>query len=221
MKWSLLQDLTYVIPQMEPEQKEAFTSSKINLVERTHFKVVPLRQGKWLINTKHFRHNTAKCNKQPKLVFLKKQGVHMLKGKTRKEKKTQQQTSTHGCSTGTMRGWVGWHSTVSCKETAIGRVKKGFNDSDNNNFEIFTWNGIKERWRKVQETKVNHRTKTTSCEGEARHRACDTKAAQMQLVKTILQPHKIVSSTTKHLEPTVLKQTRKQQQKTFWEVLPQ
>ena len=37
----------------------------------------------------------------------------------------------------------------------------------------------------------------------------------MRLVKTILQPHKIVNSATKHLELTVLKQkqtTRKQQQ---------
>ena len=67
MKWSLLQDLAYAIPQMEPEQKDAFTSSKINLGERPHFKVVLLYQDKWLINTKHFRHNTTKCNKQPKV----------------------------------------------------------------------------------------------------------------------------------------------------------
>ena len=48
MKWSLLQDLTYVIPQMEPEQKEAFTSSKINLVECPHFKWFPyIKASDW------------------------------------------------------------------------------------------------------------------------------------------------------------------------------
>ena len=87
MKWSLLQDLTYAIPQMESEQKDAFTSSKINLVERLHFKALHLRRGKWLVDIKHFRHNTAKHSKQPKLVFLKKQGVHMLKGNTKNKKR--------------------------------------------------------------------------------------------------------------------------------------
>ena len=39
------------------------------------------------------------------------------------------------------------------------------------------------------------------------------RVTQMQLIKTILQPHKTPSSnTTKHPELTVLKQTRKQQQ---------
>ena len=40
------------------------------------------------------------------------------------------------------------------------------------------------------------------------------RVTQVQLVKTLLQPHKIVSSTTKHLKLTVLKQkqiVRKQQ----------
>ena len=62
----------------------------------------------------------------------------MLKGNTKNKKRnisTKQQTSAYGCSTGTMRGW---HSTVGLREATIGRVKKGFSDSDNNNFEIFT-----------------------------------------------------------------------------------
>ena len=87
MKWVLLQDLTYVISQMEPEQKDAFTSSTVNLVESPHLKVVHLRQDKWLINIKHFKNSTVKCNKQSKLMFLKKQGVHMLKGNTKNKKR--------------------------------------------------------------------------------------------------------------------------------------
>ena len=87
MKWSLLQNLAYVIPQMEPKQKEAFTSSKINLVECPHFKVVLLRQGKWLINAKHFRHSTTKCNKQPKLVFFEEARHSHVKRKHKKIRK--------------------------------------------------------------------------------------------------------------------------------------
>ena len=91
---------------MEPEQKEAFTSSTVNLGKRPHFKVVPLRQGKWLIDTEHFKHSTVKCNKQPKVgVFEEARRSHVKRKhkKIRKEKKTHQ-TSTHGCSTDTMRG---------------------------------------------------------------------------------------------------------------------
>ena len=78
MKWSLLQDLTYAIPQMEPEQKDAFTSSNINLVESPHFRALHLHKGKWLINAKHFKHSTAKCNKQPKVgVFEEARRSHV------------------------------------------------------------------------------------------------------------------------------------------------
>ena len=94
---------------MEPEQKDAFTSFTINLVECPNFKVVHLPQVKWLINTKHFKHNTTKHNKQSKLMFLMKQGIHMLKGNTKKYEKKKKlnninhQPSAHGCRTGTMR----------------------------------------------------------------------------------------------------------------------
>ena len=33
------------MPQMEPEQKDAFTSSKINLVERPHFRALHLHKA--------------------------------------------------------------------------------------------------------------------------------------------------------------------------------
>ena len=135
----------------------------------------------------------------------------MLKGNTKNKKRkkhnsTKHQTSAHGCSTGTMRGWVGWHSTVSWKEAAIGRAKKGFSDSDNSIFGILTWNGIKERWRKVQETKVNSEQRSLHVRVKQGTEHVTWDVTQMWLVKTILQPHKFDSSTTKHLEPAVLKQ---------------
>ena len=100
MKWSLLQDLTCAKPQMEPEQKDAFTSSNINLVESPHFRALHLHKGKWLINAKHFKHSTAKCNKQPKVgVFEEARRSHVKRKhkKIRKRKNTtqRQQTSTN------------------------------------------------------------------------------------------------------------------------------
>ena len=62
--------------------------------------------------------------------------------------------------------WDGTQQSAEKRQLSEGQRK--FSDSDNNTFEIFAWSGIKERRRKVQETKVSHRTKTTSCEGEAR-----------------------------------------------------
>ena len=140
MKWVLLQDLTYVIPQMEPEQKDAFTSSKINLVECPHFKVVLLHQGKWLVNTKHFKHITVKRNKQPKVgVVEEARRSHVERKHKKQEKKTN--------NTSNISSWLqhrhnekmsGMALNSQLKRGAIGRAKKGFSDSDNNNFEIFT-----------------------------------------------------------------------------------
>ena len=100
IKWVLLQDLACVMPQVELKQKDAFTSSKINLVESPHFKVVHLHQDKWLISTKHFEHITVKHNKQPKVgVFEEARRSHVKRKhkKIRKRKNTtqRQQTSTN------------------------------------------------------------------------------------------------------------------------------
>ena len=114
-----------------------------------------------------------------------------------------------------MRGWVGWHSTVSWKEAAIGRAKKV-----QWQWQQHLWN-IRLKWnqRTTKEgagNKGKPQNKDHFMWGWSKATEHATwRVTQTQLVKTILRPHKIVSSATKRLEPTVLKQkqtTRKQQQ---------
>ena len=144
--------------------------------------------------------------------FLKKRGVHMLKGNTKNKKRKKHNTKQHQL----INPWLQhWHNERMSEMALNSQLKR---DSYRKGKERVQWQCQQHlwniRWRKVQETKVSHWTKATSCEGEARHRVCDTKSYTDAICQNYFQLYKIVSSATKHLELTVLKQkqtVRKQQ----------
>ena len=100
--------------------------------------------------------------------------------------------------------WDGAQQSAEEKQLSEGQRK--FSGSDNNIFVTLTWNKTKERWRKVQETGDKSLNKGRFMWRWSSAQSTWHKRPQTQLTKNILQPHKIVSNTTKHLEPAVLKQ---------------